>query len=51
MALEVQHRIAAVPDFAYDSALPAAGMSKEGQVGPSPGWCMMSPSCVPNCVR
>ena len=51
MALEIQYCIAAVPDFACDSTLPAAGMSRDGQVGPSPGWCMKSPSFAQNCVR
>lgn len=51
MALEVQCRIAAVPDFACNSTLPAAGMSRDGQVGPSLGWCMKSPSFAQNCVR
>lgn len=36
MALEVQHCIAAVPNFVCNSALPVPGMSREGQVEPSP---------------
>ena len=36
MALEVQYCIAAVRDFVCNSALPVPGMSREGQVEPSP---------------